>query len=154
MSRRSLPLACLSILAFATTVPFPLSAQTAADSAGIRQAALDYIEGYYTGDAARMERALHPDLAKRIVRTSPANGRSALENMSAMTLVLITRAMGQQPAPAEARRADVKILDVFGAAASVRVDATQWVDYLHLGKLNGQWKIVNVLWEMRPAGAP
>ena len=36
-------------------------------------------------------------------------------------------------------------------AASVRVDAAQWVDYLHLGKWNGQWKIVTVLWEMRPS---
>jgi hypothetical protein len=154
MTRRASLLACLCALALASAVPLQLSAQAAADSAAIRQAALDYIEGYYTGDAARMERAVHPDLAKRIVRTNPANGRSALENMSAMTLVMITRAMGQQPVPPEARRADVKILDVFGAAATVRVDANQWVDYLHVGKLNGQWKIVNVLWEMRPAGAP
>jgi hypothetical protein len=152
MIRRTSLVACLSVLALAATLPSPLSAQTAADSAGIRKAALDYLEGYYTGDAARMERALHPDLAKRIVRTNPANGRSALENMSAMTLVLITRAMAQNPAPPEARRAEVTILDVFGSSASVRVDAAQWVDYLHLGKLNGEWRIVNVLWEMRPVG--
>src|SRR5688572_31146080 len=47
----------------------PARAQTAADSAGIRQAALDYIEGWYEGNAERMERALHPELAKRIVNT-------------------------------------------------------------------------------------
>jgi len=35
-------------------------AQTAEDSSAIRAAALDYIDGYYTGDGARMERALHP----------------------------------------------------------------------------------------------
>lgn len=152
MNRCASRVACLAVLALAAARPTHLSAQTAADSAGIRQAALDYIEGYYTGDAGRMERALHPDLAKRIVRTNPANGRSALENMSAMTLVLVTRAMAQRPVPPEARRADVTILDVFGSAASVRVDAIQWVDYLHLGRLNGEWKIVNVLWEMRPQG--
>ncbi|NJD18093.1 MAG: nuclear transport factor 2 family protein, partial [Gemmatimonadetes bacterium] len=114
---------------------------------------LDYIEGYYAGAATRMERALHPDLAKRIVRAGPSGGPGALENMSAMTLVLITRSMAQSPVPPEARRADVTILDVFGNAASVRVDAAQWVDYLHLGRFNGQWRIVNVLWEMRPGGA-
>jgi hypothetical protein len=152
MNRRTSLVACLSVLALAAALPSPLASQTAADSAAIRQAALDYIEGYYAGDAERMERALHPDLAKRVVRTNPANGRSALENMSAMTLVLITRAMAQRPVPPEGRRAEVRILDVFGAAASVRVDAAEWVDYLHLGKLNGEWRIVNVLWEMRPAG--
>ena len=148
---RHLPLA-VGLFGLAAVLPCAVAAQTTADTAAIRQAALDYIEVYYTGDAARMERALHPDLAKRVVRTNPANGRSALENMSAMTLVLITRAMAQRPVPPEERRAEVTILDVFGNAAAVRVDAAQWVDYLHLGKLNGEWRIVNVLWEMRPGG--
>jgi hypothetical protein len=37
------------------------------DEIAIKQPALDYIEGWYEGDAARMERALHPELAKRMV---------------------------------------------------------------------------------------
>jgi glycosylphosphatidylinositol transamidase (GPIT) subunit GPI8 len=99
-----------------------------------------------------MERALHPDLAKRIVRTNPANNRSGLEQMSALTLVQITRMMAQRPVPEDQRRDDVTILDIFGNVASVRVDASQWIDYLHLARWNGEWKIVNVLWEMRPQG--
>ena len=39
-------------------IPCPVQAQSAADSAGIRQAALDYIEGYYEGNAERMARAV------------------------------------------------------------------------------------------------
>jgi hypothetical protein len=31
----------------------------------------------------------------------------------------------------------------------VRIDATRWVDYLQLAKVDGHWRIVNVLWEMR-----
>jgi hypothetical protein len=127
-------------------------AQSAADSAAITQAALDYIQGYYSGDADRMERALHPDLAKRIVRTDPGNNRSALEQMSAMTLVQTTRMMAQRPVPEEQRRDEVKILDIFGNVASVRLDAAAWIDYLHVAKWNGEWKIVNVLWEMRTQG--
>jgi hypothetical protein len=41
------------------------------------------------------------------------------------------------------------VLDVFGRAASVRVDATGWVDYLHLIQTATGWKIINVLWERR-----
>ncbi|MDX2438456.1 MAG: nuclear transport factor 2 family protein [Acidobacteriota bacterium] len=41
------------------------------DEAAIKATALDYLEGWYSGDAERMERALHPDLAKRIVRVDP-----------------------------------------------------------------------------------
>jgi hypothetical protein len=34
--------------------------------------------------------------------------------------------------------------------ASVRIDAGMWIDYLHVARWNGEWKIVNVLWEMAP----
>ncbi len=129
-------------------LPATARSQTPADSAGIRAAALDYIEGWYAGDAARMERALHPDLAKRIVRTLP-NGESGIEQMSAATLIDYTRRGGGRRTPGERQRKDVRILDIFEGAANVRVDAADWVDYLQLARWNGQWRIVNVLWELR-----
>ena len=139
----------LAALLGALVLARPAAAQTAADSTAIRQAALDYIQGYYEGNAERMERALHPDLAKRIVRKDPEGRMDRLDQMSAMTLVQITRMMAQRPVPEEARRDEVRILDIFGNVASVRVDAATWIDYLHLARWNGEWKIVNVLWEMR-----
>ena len=120
-----------------------------ADKAAITQAALDYIEGWYAGDAERMERALHPELAKRIVRTN-AQGQSRLDQMSAMTLVQYTRRAFGKEIPKEKQQKDVTILDVFENAASVKVVASDWIDYLHVAKSNGKWVIVNVLWEMKP----
>ena len=136
----------LAVSLLAATPARPLAAQTAADSAAIKATALDYIDGYYTGDAARMERALHPDLAKRIV-TTDAQGHSRLGQMGAMGLVQGTRAGGGKDDPN--KREDVKILDIFQNAASVRIDAGAWVDYLQVAKWNGRWVIVNVLWELR-----
>jgi hypothetical protein len=121
-----------------------------ADSAAIRATALDYVEGWYAGDAARMERALHPELAKRIVRTDPATGRSRLDQMGAMALVLGTRAGGGRHTPAAQQQKDVVILDAFGGTASVRATMRDWVDYLHVAKVGGRWVIVNVLWELKP----
>lgn len=129
------------------------AAQTPADSAAIRQAALDYIEGYFEGDPARMERALHPELAKRIIRTDSL-GHSAVLSMGASQLVAGTRAGGGRDVPPEQKRTDVSILDIFRNAASVRIDAGQWIDYLHLAKADGRWVIVNVLWELRPQAGP
>lgn len=138
------------VLVALTLCPFAgAGAQTAADSAGIRQAALDYIEGWYAGDGARMERALHPELAKRIVRTNDA-GQSRLDQMSALTLVLGTRAGGGTRTPAAEQRKDVTILDVYQNAASVKIYASGWVDYLHVARFSGRWVIVNVLWELHP----
>jgi hypothetical protein len=124
--------------------------QTQADSAAIRQTALDYIQGWYTGDATRMERALHPELAKRIVRTDSL-GRSRLDQQSAMTLILGTRNGGGKDTPQANRHDDVRILDIYRNAASVRVDASDWVDYLQVAKWRGRWVIVNVLWELKPS---
>jgi putative lumazine-binding protein len=125
----------------------------AADSAGIRQAALDYIDGYYEGNGERMERALHPELAKRIVRTDPKTGRSSFGSMSALTLINGTKAGGGRNTPEAQRRHEVRILDIFEGAAVARIDASNWVDYLQLARWNGRWVIVNVLWELRPEGS-
>lgn len=121
-----------------------------AESDAIRKTALDYIEGWYTGDAARMERALHPELAKRIVHTNPANGRSRLDSMGAMTLVQGTRAGGGTRTPKEKQQKDVTILDRYESTAVVKIVASDWIDYLQVAKFNGEWKIINVLWELKP----
>lgn len=133
--------------AVSTTTTTMSPGGAALDEAGIRQAALDYIEGFYEANPERMERALHPDLAKRIVFVAP-DGRARVENMSAMTLVQITRA--KKPTPKDLQQKDLTILDVYGNAAVAKIVASDWIDYLQLGKVNGQWKIINVLWEKKP----
>ena len=123
---------------------FAFGADSSTDeSAAIKKVALDYIEGWYTGDAARMERSLHPELAKRVVQKDAKTGASTLEQMSAMTLVQDTRQGWGKSTPAEKRQKDVTILDVFEGAATVKLVAADWIDYLHMAKWNGKWKIVN-----------
>lgn len=143
----------LSFLAAAFLLLTLSSAQAqngAAEQAAIKQTALDYIEGWYEGNAERMERALHPDLAKRIVRTDPKSGRSRLDQMGAMGLVQGVRSGYGKSTPKDKQQKDVTILDVYENAASVKVVAADWVDYLHIARYNGRWVIVNVLWELKP----
>ena len=137
-------IASIVLLSFAPAA----RAQTASEAEAIKQTALDYIEGWYEGNAERMERALHPELAKRIVHTNK-EGMSSLAQMSAMTLVQGTKRGGGRNTPKEKQQKDVTILDVFENAASVKVVASDWVDYLHMAKWNGRWVIVNVLWELK-----
>lgn len=140
----------LLLAGFALLAAAPARAQTAADSAAIRAAALDYIEGWYAANPERMARALHPELAKRIVRTDRQSGISDIRDMGASELVMQTRRGGGSQTPADQQRKDVRILDVFEGTASVRVDAATWIDYMHLAKVDGQWRIINVLWALRP----
>ena len=145
------------LILFVSVAPAQSQTQTPAqatpDAELIKQTALDYIEGYYEGNAERMERALHPELAKRIVR-SDAKGRSSLGHMGAMQLVQYTRNSDGKNIPKDKQQKDVTVLDVFGGAASAKIVATDWIDYLHLAKWNGRWVIVNVLWELKPKEAP
>lgn len=143
----------LPVLALLLASPAALRAQTAADSAAVRRAALDYIEGWYGGDAARMQRAVHPDLAKRIVRRD-REGESWLSSTTADGLVHSTRLGDGKDVPPERQQKDVRILTMDGDMASVRLVSTKLVDYMHLARWNGGWRIVNVLWDFRPEFAP
>lgn len=57
----------LPAILFLSTTSF---SQTREDSLGIKEAAFNYLEGWYEGNPAKTEKALHPDLAKRIHRSA------------------------------------------------------------------------------------
>ena len=120
------------------------------DDAAIKVTALNYIEGWYEGNAARMESALHPELAKRMISTDPKTGHSQFNHMGAMQLVQNTRRGGGNRTPKDEQLKEITILDRFNNAAVVKIVASSWIDYLEVAKFNGQWKIINVLWELKP----
>ncbi len=138
------------IVLFLLALSFSAAAQTDADREAIKRTALNYAEGWYEGNADKMESALHPDLAKRIARTND-KGQTRLDQMSAMSLVQGTRTGYGKQTPKDDQQKDVTILDVTGGAATVKLEMRDWVDYMHVAKSNGKWLIVNVLWEMKPA---
>ena len=132
-----------------TAVLLPAAQAQADDNAAIKQTALDYIEGWYEGNAERMERALHPKLVKRIFEKNSA-GEVVLDEMGAQQLVEGTRRGGGKRTPPEKQQKDVTILDVFENAAAVKVVASDWIDYLQMAQVDGRWVIINVLWELKP----
>ena len=120
------------------------------DLEAIKKTALDYGEAWYGGDAARMERALHPELAKRALVPGPQPGKGKIDHLSAPGLVQRVRDGWGSKTPKDQIRIDVTILDVYGNAASVKLDMHNFIDYIHMSKMGGRWVIVNVLWELRP----
>jgi len=142
-----------ALMLLSTVVTGPARAQAAADSAAIRATALDYAEGWYEGNADRMARALHPELVKRIVVRDTSTGKTMVQGMGASVLVNSTRHGYGKETPKERQQKDVTILDIFGNAASAKAVMADWVDYLQLGKVDGRWVIVNVLWERKPQPA-
>src|ERR1041385_7862614 len=108
-----------SLIAFTLLVTVTAMAQTTApdDNAAITKTALNYIEGWYEGDAARMESALHPELAKRMIYTDPKTGHSQFNHMGAMQLVQNTRRGGGNKTPKDEQLKEITILDKYNNAA-------------------------------------
>ncbi len=140
----------VALIIFTAAINFSAYSQTSEDSTAIKTAALNYIEGWYEGNSERMEKALHPELAKRVVLTDEKTGRSRLDQMGALTLINYTKAQYGTKVPKEKQQKDVTILDIYRNSASVKIVAADWIDYLHIAKYSGEWKIVNVLWELKP----
>jgi hypothetical protein len=141
----------LPALAAVQTLAFGgIQAQTAADTTAIRATALNYVEGWYEGNAERMARALHPELVKRIVVRDTTTGRTMVQGMGTSVLVNSTRHGYGKETPRERQQKDVSVFDIFGNAASVKAVMADWIDYMHMAKVDGRWVIVNVLWERKP----
>jgi hypothetical protein len=69
------------------------------DDAKIRATALDYIGGVLEADPARMERCLHPNLAKRAYLPG-VDGKPQLSQISALNLIRGREYLGGHSRPA------------------------------------------------------
>ncbi len=127
---------------------FSLKAQTQKDSLAIKQAALDYIESQHNVKPDQFERSAHPRMVKRTFWTHQKTGKEYLRETftDAMTLLAETYNLNGDKFPKNPKK-EVIILDIFDKTASVKLIADDWIDYMHIVKLNGKWQIVNVLWQ-------
>ena len=115
---------------------------------GVPFLVMDYVEGWFEGDAGRMERALHPELVKRC-RGIEGDDPDVLETLSA-------RAMIDATADGEGRREDaadrqiaIRIDHLSGGIASVQCFCHRYIDLLHLIEMPDGWKIINAAWRLR-----
>lgn len=122
--------------------------QTKQDSLAIKQAALDYIESQHKPNPKQMENALHPRMVKRTFWKDKATGKDYVRETTTESMVLLAESYNKNgdkfPTPP---KKEVLLLDVSERTASVKLIADEWIDYIHIVKLNGIWKIINVLWQ-------
>lgn len=117
------------------------------DKAAIEQAAFDYVDGFYAGSVERLTKALHPNLRKVIVRKLNKE-REILDLDGAAHNLIEYVKTGMTRRVEEMRNVKVTLLDVYKDIASVKIDSAMFIDYAHVARINGEWKIINVLWTM------
>lgn len=126
-----------------TLVPTELIA-TKEDIDGVMTAALDYIEGYVEGNADRHARAYHPECIKRRYTIDDDSGVAELVVMSPQTMVDYAALSDLTDCETE-----IVIDDISEDIASVRIYSCNWVDFLHIVKARGEWKLFHVTWHGR-----
>jgi hypothetical protein len=116
------------------------------ETESIKNAAMDYIEGWYSASPERMERALHPDLAKRAVMNIEGTDQLRPITFERMMELVKTKKEDQDALA----KIECEILDAHGDMACVKTASPDFIDYLHLARWEGEWKIINALWEFTP----
>lgn len=125
-----------------------LHAQTMQDTLDIKRVALAYIESQHNPNPKLMEDALHPRLVKRSVFKNKTTQKDYVSEYFAENMVILAESYNTKgdKFPKNPTK-EVKLLDVSARTASVKLIADEWIDYMHIVKLNGEWKIINVLWQ-------
>jgi hypothetical protein len=120
---------------------------TSEDRERIEATAIDYIESWLDGDAARMARCLHPDFVKRAVEQGEPGTPPRLDESPRDAMIDATaKGFGTM----YERPYEVTILDAFGDISTVTVLSWPHVDYLHIARFGDDWLIINCLWQRRP----
>jgi hypothetical protein len=138
------------IIAALVLLPSAALAQSDAEREAVKQAVLDYVEGIYTVDASRIERSVHPELAKRGFFVKKGETAYSSDVMTFQQLVDLAKTYNKNGRVPKDAPKEVVIFDISDQTASAKLTAVWGIDYIHLAKYDGKWKFVNVLWQTPP----
>ena len=128
------------------------SAATKDDKMAVKRATLNYVEGFYEGDASKLKAALKPTMFKFGWGYDKKNGKyregRQMKYEQAIYYANNAKEKGWIAKPDAIKKAEV--LDVMTITALTKVTATWGVDYMLLAKNGDDWKIEQILW----AGLP
>lgn len=115
-----------------------------AEAQAVEAVIRDYIDGWHAGDAHRMDRSLHDDLVKRTTTGEARPGE--LSRVTKAQMVQLTHDGGGRSPNAAAQ---IVVHHVERDIASAQVATKAYLDYLHLAKTSGAWRIVHDLFRSR-----
>jgi hypothetical protein len=126
----------------------PAEAQTDADRQGVEEAVLDYVEGIYLVDPARIERSVSPNLTKVGYWRRDSSAEYVEAPMTYQELYDLAGGWNANGhVDPETAPKEIVIFDVLNKTASAKLTAVWGVDYFQLAKVDDKWMIMNVLWQ-------
>lgn len=130
------------------------AAPNKADEDAVRQAVLDYVEGVYNVDPSRIERSVHPKLAKiGFYRSATDSTYRAGNGMTYDGLMEVAKTWNKSGKLRKDAPKEITLFEVLDQTATAKLVAEWGIDYFHLAKFDGRWLIVNVIWQSPPKPA-
>lgn len=122
-----------------------------ADRAAVEKTALNYVEGFYEGDTAKLVASIRPEFYKYGFYRRNTGERYQGSQMTWKGALDYARSVKQNQrfAPANAIK-KIEVLDLADQTASVKLTATWGIDYMLLARFDGEWMISHVLWQSPP----
>jgi hypothetical protein len=140
-------------LLFLLLLFFAVKFSSAQEKEKVEKACLNYIEGFYEGDTAKLIASLKPSLHKLGYWKNKGTGvydfdgqmtyRQALDYAKN---VMTKKDFAKPGAPKK-----VEVFEIGNTIASAKVTAWWGIDYVLLSKQGDKWIIEQVLWEGPPA---
>ena len=144
--------AALSSLAtfLAAAALFAWPAAPSAEEEAVHAAVLDYVEAIYDVEPDRIARSVHPELRKLgFWRNDGAYQRMDMSYEQLHALAARWNTDNRQNLD-ESTVKKIEVYDVLDQTATAKLTADWGVDYFHLARFDGQWQIVNVMWQSPP----
>lgn len=141
----------LALVAMAVGCTAHARSQANAEQEAVKAAVMDYIEALYQAQPDRIARSVHTDLSKRGYyrkqgETTFSSGPMSYEQL--FNLAGTWNKDGKRPLATAPK--EVVVYEVLNQTASAKATAFWGIDYMHLAKYDGKWKIVNILWQDHP----
>ncbi len=129
-------------------IVFQANAQSS-ENDKVKKACMDYIEGFYEGDEAKLKRSLSPDLLKfgYMKKRGTQEYASAGQMTYEEALSFARGVKEKQRFPKADAPRGIEIYDVDDNIAAAKVTAWWGFDYILLSKEDDKWMIQQVLWQ-------
>ena len=128
----------------------PAKTVTEPDRPSLAAVTRDYLAAMAGKNGQAVLEVLHPAVTFRVVGASPAGSRLVVQDALAEYVADLVNA-GRMPLPPDAGgTGTVALLDAYEDIATVKLSAGPFLQYAHLGRLAGRWRVINALTFVQP----
>lgn len=139
----------LALVLTSALAAVPSAQSLQADRDAVRQAALDYVTAVYESKPELIQKSVSPDLTKHGFMRQ-ADGSYRRGRMTYEQLLEVARTWNAKK-NRDLSIKEVIVGEVSDQTATAIVRAAWGYDHMQLAKLDGQWKILNIVWQTYPA---